>query len=141
MTYQYKINPEKLTDAIMLEISKIAATTTGENGIRLYDTILPTSSDTPTIISAIQSSVTAIQIRFSDVSVYKGDTLAFYLPDMPSGNETKATEELTKYIVENVTADWMLRRYPSKAKEYSDRAEVTLKKAAAILKTRKTPHR
>ncbi len=141
MPYTYRINEASLTEAMMREISKIAYAATDSNGNSLYDAIYPTSSDTPELVSSMHSAITNILTRFSDVASMTDGRIDFLLPDMPHENKAKATETLTKYITESTVTDWMLRRFPAKAEEYSARAESTMKKAAVLLKTRKTPHR
>lgn len=141
MYYTYLIDEESLIESVMREISKIAYAAADSNGNSLYDAVYPTSSDIPELVSAMQSAITNILTRFADIASMAEGEINFLLPDMPEGNTDKATETLSRYIIESTVTDWMLRRFPAKAEEYSARAESTMKKAAVLLKTRKTPHR
>ena len=141
MDYQYEIDRETLDEAVIQEISKIASVTYTPDGASMYDTVMPVSSDRPTLDNAIDSAVTAIVTRFIDVATPGDSSIGFTLPDIIESNKAKATETLDRYIVESIVAEWMLRRLPNKAEEYAKRAELSIKKAAALLKTRDTPKR
>lgn len=141
MDYQYQIDKEALTESVIQEISKVASVTYTPEGVSMYDTVMPVSSDRPTLDNALDSAVTTIVTRFIDVATPEEESIGFTLPDIIEENKTKATETLNRYIVESVVAEWMIRRLPNKAEEYAKKAEFSIKRAASLLKTRDTPKR
>lgn len=139
----YAIHNADLTALITEEVSRIAAGAYSDDGVSLYDSIAIHSRDADDVSRAIRDAVDAVVRRTADICTYIPATpaLSFYVPDMDTTKETLVGNELDRAISLGATATWLREKYPSRAQEYTDKANVALELAIGYLKTRTQPTR
>lgn len=137
----YTVDNTTLTNLITEEISRIAAAAYSDDGTPLYDSVAIHSRDAETVSRMIRDAIDSLARRTSDIctvipSPYK---LSFYAPDMDSTKETMVSNELTRAITLRACVLWLSEKLPSRAEEYSARADNALQNAVYMLKTRTQP--
>lgn len=140
MELDYTIDRDRLSEKFIQEISKIAAASSSE-GQSLYDSLLPTLSDSPQLDTALDEAVNNILSRFTDVARSVGTGITFLLPDFIPENESPAKDTLDRYIVNYMLTDWLSRKQSGNATLYSQLAQLSLNNAVLFIKTRDTPKR
>lgn len=141
---KYVIDIQHLYPLIDEEISRVAASSYGDDSSPLYDSIVLHSNDRDEIVRLVGDASNAIVKRNYDIlTVLPGENpvFSFCTPDIPEGYEDIADDELTRFIVLNVCAAWFQARAKDKVEEFSLRGQAALDKASAILHTRKAPQR
>lgn len=137
----YSISTENLYELIDEEVSKVADEAYADSGSSLYDSIILTGKDAATVNRHIDDAVDALVARAGDIAkratVNDTPAIKFYVPDMETGNQTMASNEITRYIVLSVCAAIFAQRRPIVLQEYATRAQAAMDRAIVILKTRK----
>lgn len=133
----YALNNKNILELVKQEVSKLAASAVSSDGTLLYDGVNIFRSDVPLVERAISEAVRNITVRFADVCSYEGTKLSFYLPDIPSGNEQAAQDEITRYLILYPVAMWCQDKLVEKAEMYITRASACIERLVILLKTRK----
>lgn len=148
---EYYIDYTELSELVKEEVSRIANEAYDQDGNSLYDGIRITSADTDTILRLERDAVNALVKRTQDICTPTpgGETalisvlprLEFDVPDFDAFFEDAVNEEITRYITLNTVAAWCQSRCTAKVEEYTNRGQVAMDKAVALLKAIKAPRR
>ena len=144
----YSIDKSKLYALIDEEVSLVADVAYAEGGQSLYDSIVLTEKDKSTVERFMEDALNAFVAREEHVSSYSplvdeqtGDVItpriSLDLPDLDSSRWAAAQNELDRYVVSFVCAYLFHSRKADKEEEYTARAESSLSKTIALLKTRR----
>ena len=143
----YLINSPSLYDKIDEEISRVAANEYTDGGDPMYDHIVLHSNDRGEI-SRLQGDAvnTLVKRNYDIITIVPNNSqglpgLQFNVPDLDTTTEDIIRDEITRYIVLNTCAAWFQARAKDKVEEYTNRGQVALDKAVAMLHTRKAPTR
>ncbi|MBR5660601.1 MAG: hypothetical protein IKW99_03530 [Bacteroidales bacterium] len=129
-------------------MSLVADEAYGDNGISLYDSVVLTEKDTPTVERLINDAVAAIASRCFDICKYyydtdtsssSGERLYFYVPDLDETMEETIGQDLTDFIVLFTCNQIFLTRRPSVVPVFTEQAQAALNRAVSLLKSRKSP--
>ncbi len=123
------------------EVSRVANEAYDEEGNSLYDGIIITSADKPTVNRLEDDAIDALVKRTIDICTFQIGQLSFDVPDFKEDLTDATKTEITRYIVMNVCSAWFQSRIPSKVEEYALRGQTAMDKAVTYLKTIKAPTR
>lgn len=144
----YTIDKATLRDLVGQQVSLVADEAYGDNGVSLYDSIVLTGKDEPTVERLINEAVSAIVNRCFDICKYQYVTdtsetseerLFFYVPDLDETMEERIGEELTDFVVLFVSNQIFMTRRPSVVPVFTEQAQAALNRAVTLLKSRKSP--
>ena len=143
----YEIDRATLKENIAEEVSKAADEAYGDQGASLYDSVVLTSKDETEVGRMLEDAIRAFSARTFDVcrraSITTNgtatDNLLFYLPDFDTAFENEAKEEISRFLVLHTCAQIFRQRRAEKLTEYAERAQASLDRAVALLKSRKSP--
>ena len=150
----YLIDKPALLESIREEVSGVADAAYADDGTALYDAVMVTSRDEPTLERFIDDAVSQFVRREFDITKYSPETytdenqqtqltgrmrLLFYIPDFDDTMADAATAELDRYIVMYACAALFQQRRPAVVPEYTTRTQTAMDKAVALLKSRKHP--
>lgn len=138
---EYIIDRDMLYPLIYEEVSRVANEAYDEEGNSLYDGIIITSADKPTVNRLEDDAIDALVKRTIDICTFQIGQLSFDVPDFKEDLTDATKTEITRYIVMNVCAAWFQSRIPSKVEEYALRGQAAMDKAVTYLKTIKAPSR
>lgn len=139
----YVVDNLGISALIAEEVSRVAAAAYADDGTSLYDSVAIHSRDTDTLSRLIDDAVSGIARRAADICTVIPSPLAlsFYVPDFDDSKETIVENALSRSISLIACAAWMRDKLPSRAAEFTDRANASLNVAIGLLKTRITPTR
>lgn len=144
----YTIDKEHLYALVEQQVSLVADEAYGDNGISLYDSIVLTEKDKPTVEGLIDEAISSIVNRCFDICKYHYATnteeeneeqLYFFVPDLDETMEERIEEELAGFIVLFACNQIFLTRRPSVVPVFTERAQAALNRAVTLLKSRKSP--
>lgn len=147
MTLTYQIDKTTLLENIAEEVSKAADEAYGDQGVSLYDSVVLTTKDEAEVGRMLEDAVRALAARTFDVcrraSITSNstttDNLQFYLPDFDPSFTAEAQAEISRFLVLHTCAQIFRQRRAEKLPEYAERAQASLDRAVALLKSRKSP--
>lgn len=143
MKYQVKI--ETIREAVIAEVSKLAASAYSDDGSSQYDGAMIYSSDVAHVDESIRDALKSVIVRMPDIATVTGGdegydgALQFNVPDLATENEPWITRELDRYLTMYTVASWLQDRLTEKAPIYTTSAVAHIDNATMMLKTRKTP--
>ena len=150
----YVIDKPTLLESIKEEVSGVADAAYSDDGSSLYDIVMVSNRDKPTLDRFIDDAVSQFVRREFDITKYSPETytdenqqtqltgrlcLQFYIPDFDTTMADAAKEELDRYIVMYACAALFQQRRPAVVPEYTTRAQMAMDKAVSLLKSRKHP--
>mgnify|MGYP007069940818 CR=1 FL=1 len=150
----YVIDKPALLESIREEVSGVADAAYSDDGTALYDAVMVTDRDKPTLERFIDDAVSQFVRREFDITKYSPETytdenqqtqltgrmrLLFYIPDFDDTMADAATAELDRYIVMYACAALFQQRRPAVVPEYTTRTQTAMDKAVTLLKSRKHP--
>ena len=139
---EYIVDKSILFPLVDEEVSRVANETYSEDGTSLYDTIVITENDKPTIGRMMDDAVNTFVKRAQDIVRYEKGKLTFIrIPDFDESLTAPTEQEITRYIVLNTCAAWFQSRNRDKVEEFTLRGQTAMDKAIAYLKTIKHPTR
>lgn len=147
MALTYTFNPAVLYPLIFEEISRVADTAYTEDGAPLYDMIIPSSRDDAAIERMEKDALAVLLNRLSDIVTVGAETggtilLSFDVPANPynaASNVLPFSQEITRFLVLSVCADWCREKYTPAAEGFTQRSLLELSKAIQTLKTTVEP--
>lgn len=142
VTFRY--GNAELNEGIDGEISRHASFLRFQDGGPAYDTVVVHTNDRPTIDGLAADAFRAVLSRFNGEGKYETDAdghrLSFYLPDFDTELTSPTKDEILRYVVLSVAADWLVRRsFGEYAKIVSVEAEASMNRLVSFLRTRKFP--
>ena len=155
----YVIDKPALLESIREEVSHVADEAYGENGTALYDSVMVTLRDKPTLERFIDDAVSAFVRREFDITKYNHilnyhydedgnptdqvasvtPRLEFFVPDFDTSMEGAVKAELDRYIVMYACSAIFQQRRATVVPEYTSRTQSAMDKAVSLLKSRKHP--
>lgn len=135
----YYINKNKMLPLIEREISRVASSAFGEDGVPLYDAIHTTSRDEDVLKDMIDDAMTAMLTRLSDIATLSSGMFEFDIPEERTHDITTIGKAIDRFIVMNVASAWMLQKYPLKAEEYGARSTDAIEKVERLLREKLPP--
>ena len=141
LTFEYGI--DEIKEGIDGEISRHAAFLRFQDGSSAYDSLLVHTNERPTINGFVSDAFRAVLARFEGDGKYEfedGDyyRLSFYLPDFDSDMYKAANEEIKRYVLLSVSANWLVHRsFGEYAKVVAVDAGESLNRIIVFLRSRK----
>ena len=150
----YVIDKAALLESIKEEVSHVADDAFADDGTALYDSVMVTSRDYPTLERFVDDAVNAFVRREFDIAKFSPETytdeygeaqltgrmrIHFFIPDFDTTMADAAKAELDRYIVLYACAAIFQQRRAAVVPEYTARTQSAMDKAVSLLKSRKHP--
>lgn len=139
MEYEYNIGT--LLEGVKEEVSRVAGAAYAEDGTPLYDAVIITSAEYPTIERYLRDAKGALALRTADICFPDEDMLLFNVPDFGEQFAEVVAQEIDRYFILGACSSWFQQRLPAKAEEYAARSQAAADKAVGLLKTIQAPTR
>lgn len=138
----YNINKETIINMVEKEISRFAARAYDESGGSLFDSYKILDRDKDVLSVYINTAVTFILTRFSDIATNGGENkIAFNIPDFDDTMDQSVVTVLDEYLIDKTCGHWLAEKEAERSSYYMGKAAADLDRAEVLLKTRKTPKR
>jgi len=145
----YIIDRDGLRGAVEYEVSQVADDAYTEDGTSLYDIVILTEKDEPTVMAFIDDAVRLVISSLQDIAHFSSTTvdttttekIVFYVPDVDSSQSGQLTLNIDGFIKSFVCAGLFRERRPSVVEEYVNRAQIALDNAKSLLRKRQAPSR
>ncbi len=137
------INRDNVLEGVREEVSRVAASAYDGEGQSLYDAIMVYERDESTLERLFDDALSHLTERSRDILnqyTKTSDTvrvLEYYLPDFSDGLMDMVEADVKRYMVQHITAQWLIEKQYKRAEEYVAHANAVLDETIEHLKIRK----
>lgn len=137
------INRDNVLEGVREEVSRVAASAYDGEGQSLYDAIMVYERDESTLERLFDDALSHLTERSRDILnqyTKTSDTvrvLEYYLPDFSGGLMDMVEADVKRYMVQHITAQWLIEKQYKRAEDYVAHANAVLDETIEHLKIRK----
>ena len=132
-----------MLEGVREEVSRVAASAYDGEGQSLYDAIMVYERDESTLERLFDDALSHLTERSRDILnqyTKTSDTvrvLEYYLPDFSGGLMDMVEADVKRYMVQHITAQWLIEKQYKRAEDYVAHANAVLDETIEHLKIRK----